>query len=450
MADEPEELARRRAAAEARRTDWERWSDHDKVAVPAWEARAKLTAELIPRGARVLDVGCGAMALERFLPEHCAYLPADLVARDARTLVCDLNAGAFPPTCDSDVIVALGVLEYIDDAAAVLNWLHASGKPVVFSYNLAGEAGTERRANGWVNDYTRAELANLIRSAGFRQAKSFELGQGQILVQADPSAPASRPEKLVWAVSYYTAGNFGDRLGVQLLSHVLPPNAVVQHISHEFVDRPPPGDPDLIVLGLGNSLYHKVITDDLLRLLDRAPRRIGIFGTQYRDALPQSLIDPVLDRLDTWYARSREDALIYGRGRDNVQHLGDWLISAFPMARPASDDLLEIRPSDVTGTSLDRVIARIQLHKRVTSGRLHPLLCALTSAEEVAYAEQDEMDAGASGKFRSLLMDIFGREMPPNRLWKVDRGAVVTYKARVQQGVERLRDDLARLLDAAD
>ena len=138
---------------------------------------------------------------------------------------------------------------------------------------------------------------------------------------------------------------------------------------------------------------------------------------------------------------------MYGRGRDNVRHLGDWLVDAFPMARPSLDETLEIRASDVSGTPLDRVISRIQLYKRVTSGRLHPLLCALTSAEEVAYAEQTELPgAGPSGKFRSLLLDVFGRELPQQRLWPVDRAAVIAYKEKVKANIAALREDIEGLL----
>lgn len=44
----------------------------------------------------VLDIGCGCMELERFLLQEenrrdIQYIPSDLIARDARTIICDLN-----------------------------------------------------------------------------------------------------------------------------------------------------------------------------------------------------------------------------------------------------------------------------------------------------------------------------------------------------------------------
>jgi hypothetical protein len=76
----------------------------------------------------------------------------------------------------------------------------------------------------------------------------------------------------------------------------------------------------------------------------------------------------------------------------------------------------------------------------VCSGRLHPLLCALASAERVAYREQRETGSGViSGKFRSLLIDVFGRTFPEEQFIEVDRDAVALYKDKVQRGMAGLR-----------
>jgi hypothetical protein len=190
------------------------------------------------------------------------------------------------------------------------------------------------------------------------------------------------------------------------------------------------------------------LIEPLIEPVGRARAAIGIFGTQYREALPAARLGALLDRLTHWYARAEEDLLFYGRARPNASHLGDWLINAFPLARGEDERLLQIGQEIWKDLPLDRTIQQIQRHRRVFSERVHPLLCALTSAEEVGYREQRESGdpAIASGKFRSLLVDVFGQTYPEGVLWRVDRDRVARYKARVQRNTEALRGRLAALL----
>ncbi len=189
-----------------------------------------------------------------------------------------------------------------------------------------------------------------------------------------------------------------------------------------------------------------MINDGLWALLDRAPRAVGIFGTQYREKTDPTRMAGLLDRLHTWYARFEEDILWYGKGRSNVIHLGDWLVSAFPMSRGDNPDTLTIRDVIWNDLPLDRTIQNIQSYRSVFSTRMHPLLCAFTSAEKVAYEEQQQGNDGIySGKFRSLLIDVFGRTFPPNEFFSVDRAAVIAYKVKVQKAMTAMRVALAEL-----
>ncbi|HET7463658.1 MAG TPA: hypothetical protein VFJ82_20555, partial [Longimicrobium sp.] len=226
----------------------------------------------------------------------------------------------------------------------------------------------------------------------------------------------------------------------------LPPHARVTW-AHFHPWSIPPEPFDLLVMGIGNSLYKPLLTDRLLALLDRAPVAVGIFGTQYPALTRPERVAPVLDRLHTWYARSRADTERYG-GRCRTVHLGDWLIDLFPMARGTDPETLRVDRAWADGVALDRAIQRIQRHQRVHSTRLHALLCALTSAAAVAYSEQP-FRGFPSGKFAALLRDVFGREYPPEEFFPVDRDAVVAYKTHVRRQLRRLRRDLARLLPPA-
>ena len=263
--------------------------------------------------------------------------------------------------------------------------------------------------------------------------------------QPDPGSPAAiPPEPRVLVLSY---SNFGDRLGLHLVAGVVPPGAVVEYgYFHPWTV--PAGPFDLVILGIGNSLFKPTLTDKLEAVVRDAPRAIGIFGTQYRSVLPEDRLHRLIDHLDRWYARNEEDIRLYGGGRDHVSHLGDWLVDLFPMAMWQLDRPLRIERDIMTKeVSLDRLIQRIQQYRTVHSARLHPLLCALTSAEQVSYVEQREVaEFGESGKFGSMLIDIFARSFPEDTPFPVDRAAVAAYKAKVRENISGMRDDIVALL----
>jgi hypothetical protein len=387
-------------------------------------ARAARAAQAVPAGARVLHLGPDD-GLEARLPDGCRYRRAQHLPED---LSCDL-------------LIALDVLEAQRDLAAFLKGLRAAGRPVVASYRPAGEGAP---APG---PLSRPELMRLMLAAGFNRGSVQPAADGEVVIRLEPTGPPIQREKVVWTLSFANIPNFGDRLGVQVLSRVLPAHARVRHLFHDHLPPPPDETPDLLIVGLGNSLFGPLLNDDLERLVERAPVRLGIFGTQYRAGLPAERLERLIDRLDLWFARYEEDALLYGRGQAKVRHLGDWMIDAFPMARPTRDARLEIDAAFASDGPLDRLIAEIQSYRQVHATRLHPLICALTSAEAVSYAEQAEYPGwGVSGKFGAMLVDVFGWRHPPGRMWAVDRAAVVAYKAKVAANIADLRAELASRL----
>ena len=445
-----DETERRKRVIASGRTDLERWADPARLEA-MWQARSVLAADLVPAGARVLELGCGTMTLERHLPFGCSYQPCDVVARDERTIVVDLNTHGVPEAALAacDLVVMLGVWEYLFKPGEILAALARAGRPILCSYCPTElTAQVDRRALGWVNDFSLAAFLELARQSGYRPALQRQIDDLQCLVKLEVAADLSPAAiKRVHVLSYNNVGNFGDRLGFHVLNEVLPPNAEVSWGTLRPL-APVPDRLDLLVIGIGNSLFGDLIDEALVDAAGRARASIGIFGTQYREALPAARLGALIDRLAHWYARSEEDLLLYGRARSNVSHLGDWLINAFPFASGVDDGVLHVGQEIWKDLPLDRTIQRIQRHRKVFSERVHPLLCALTSAEEVGYREQRESgDAGmVSGKFRSLLIDVFGQSCPEGALWRVDRDKVAAYKARVRRNTEELRSRLAALL----
>jgi hypothetical protein len=391
------------------------------------------------------------MHLERALPFGCFYQPCDVVARDDRTIVADLNAGQFPveAVAGSDVVVMLGVWEYIFDVEQVFSKLAAGGKPVVCSYCDSGSTPQQarRRSLGWVNDFSVDQFLSIAAGHGFVPTSVQRLDELQYLIRfAFRQTARTRVRKRVHVIAYNNLSNFGDRLGFHVINEVLPADVEVSWGRIRPFDAVPEGV-DLVVLGIGNSLYGELIDRDLISAISAAKASVGIFGTQYRQVLQTDLLGELVGKLGHWFARYEEDVLLYGRNKSNVTHLGDWLINQFPLAVPSIEQPLRIGAEALSESSLDRLIQNIQLHKRVHSSRLHPLLCALTSAEKVSYSEQREFDGKiASGKFRSLLMDVFSRTYPENIYWEVERDLVALYKSKVKDRTAMLRDHISGIL----
>ncbi len=424
-----------------------RWSSPQALE-PAFDQRAEFAAQFIPSGARVLELNCGRMALRHFLPNGCRYQGCDLIAREPDAITCDLNAGEFPSEVagQADVIVMLGVLEQIVDVESLFTHLRSAKRDIVISYCAADLTGNcDRSALGWVNNFSFFELTMLFDRYGFRIECTAPIDSVQLLMRLTP-AERLEPVKPCSVAVISDAADFAGRLSHQMINALLPGEADVHHLSFRALNEARVHY-DLVIVGAGDSFFQPLIGDELIDLLARGKASIGLFGTQYRELIPRAGIERLIGRLDYWFARHQDDLLMYGRGRKNVGHLGDWLIEAFPLATASDPDQLRIG-TELDGEPSTTAIAAIQRHKVVFSTRPHPLLCALTSADMAAYAEQPLQEAPGivSGTFRSMLIDIFGRSYPERDFFLVDRDAVARYKARVHRNVAALRERIDAIL----
>ena len=111
------------------------------------------------------------MSLKRFLPNGCTYRGCDLVRRDKDTIVCNFNAGEFPTqaVAESDIVVMLGVLEYVVDLESFFTHLRHCKLDVLLSYCATDfSGGRDRAALGWINHLSFYDLALLFDRYGFR------------------------------------------------------------------------------------------------------------------------------------------------------------------------------------------------------------------------------------------------------------------------------------------
>lgn len=156
-------------------TDYRRWSNPRSI-YTEWESRTQQAAAFVPNNSRVIEFGAATRILERYLDPSCTYTPSDIVDRGPGTFVCDLNERPLPDLGDGyDVAVIMGVLEYITDVPAVVDWLAKYVPRIVVSYaaadskrSLRGRLGSfGRLSGGWMNNYREAEFRSIFLNRGY-------------------------------------------------------------------------------------------------------------------------------------------------------------------------------------------------------------------------------------------------------------------------------------------
>jgi Methyltransferase domain len=213
-------------------SDVERWSDTSKLSLE-WDHRAKEISEWIPEGVKLIDIGCGQMAVEKVV-KNCTYIPVDIVQRDHRTTVVDLNVEPLPSSLikKTDFAVLLGVMEYLKRPQDLLSMLSAAGIQVVCSYQLADNSSAEVRAeNGWFNAFTALEFAKLLRDSGFSVVQSKRMGeQGLYLLRpsknqivssfsqgtSERASTSIKPRSKLVLSGFFGRGNVGDEALLQV------------------------------------------------------------------------------------------------------------------------------------------------------------------------------------------------------------------------------------------
>ncbi|MBV8792421.1 MAG: hypothetical protein JO237_10250 [Pseudolabrys sp.] len=371
----------------------------------------ELAPQFIPAGADVLGVGGGA--LEARLPFGCSHRGIS----EENLLASDIS-GSF--------VVLIDALRAPAQAATLLDHVARSGCVALIGFRSSDELAF-------------LDLIELLDRFRLGIDATADMGDDEMIVRVRPSKKLSAVAPC--SVAVLSGGmTFAERLGRQMIDAILPGEADIHHINlgdlHAARDRY-----DLVILGTGQGLCRSLISDDVLDIVARGRAAIGIFGTQQRDLIPRDLIGRLIDELDVWFARNEEDVLLYGAGHDSVMHLGDWLVQQFPLGHARDEELLTIREDGLADLPLDRAIQAIQRHRAVFAHAPAALLCALASADTVAYA-----DTETSGEFRSLLIDVFGRHFPEREFFQVDRDAVVRYRARVHRNAALLRKRLTALM----
>lgn len=157
------------------KSDPDRWGKAESYGGAHWDDRSAQAARLVPEGARVLEIGVGKGMFRAAVAGRCRYLGADLNPLDAETLRLDLETDPLPEG-PFDLIVLMGVLEYIHRFDEVAARLRGSGAALLISYcaipgeRVTPEVVSARRERGWVNDLSVAGFRAVFDRAPLRLA----------------------------------------------------------------------------------------------------------------------------------------------------------------------------------------------------------------------------------------------------------------------------------------
>lgn len=171
-----------RLAAE-KKSNLDRWRDLSPAQSETWDHRAAWAGQRLNGCLTVVDIGCGHMALERYLLDSTTYIPVDLVQRDARTTVLDLNSA---PTdaikFHGDGVALLGLLEYLYNPIGVLSALSKNFRWGAITYCVTDliKDEDERASHGWTNHYSKFEIQEIFEKLGWAIVAADQLDNMQV------------------------------------------------------------------------------------------------------------------------------------------------------------------------------------------------------------------------------------------------------------------------------
>lgn len=172
------------------KTDYQRWTNPKSI-YTEWESRTQRAASFVPHNSKVIEFGAATRLLERYLDPSCSYTPSDIVDRGPGTLVCDLNERPFPRLDGYDAAVIMGVLEYIVDVPAVVDWLRQTFPLVVVSYACADPNKRSLRARfgflgrasgGWMNSFRESEFRAFFTDRGYTSLQEEDWNEQRMFV----------------------------------------------------------------------------------------------------------------------------------------------------------------------------------------------------------------------------------------------------------------------------
>jgi hypothetical protein len=155
----------------------------------------RLASQNIPAGAVVLDLGGGLSSMITELPMGSRLIHADVIERTPQTKAADLLHGRLPPKGTATFVLALDILEQVEQPGRFLKALRGYGLPVLLSYHATDDtADLDREALGWRSHLSREQLSRGLATVGFKVTTSWAFDGRQSLLKLRPvPVPARAP-----------------------------------------------------------------------------------------------------------------------------------------------------------------------------------------------------------------------------------------------------------------
>ena len=170
---------------------------------PSWFDRAVKCAEMISdisdgeTPILLSDIGCGDRKLEGCLTEldvRADYRGYDLVPQSNAVRKLDLSTES--PEPGSDVIVLLGVVEYLADISEVLRRLHGVTRWLVVSHVVSdfSDYSAQRLDElGWRQHLSQKNFERLLHETSFTVDKCVRTTNGKTLLWRCKAVAGARP-----------------------------------------------------------------------------------------------------------------------------------------------------------------------------------------------------------------------------------------------------------------
>lgn len=167
--------------------EWNWWGPKQLEPSFARRRARHLASMNIPEGAVVLDLSGGLSSMITELPKGGRLILADVTERTPQTKAADLLQGKLPPKGAATFVLALEILEQVENPGRFLKNLRAYGLPVLLSYHATDDtADIDRAALGWRSHLSRSQLQRGLATVGFRVTASWAFDGRQSLLKLRP------------------------------------------------------------------------------------------------------------------------------------------------------------------------------------------------------------------------------------------------------------------------